>query len=159
MRINGLVASLCELGEEMEDSHVVMKILHVILKKLRQVGVAIEMLTDLDTMTMEQLVGRLLIAEVAAEDVGDCCSRRSSGRVVVVRAPVRRKCVAAKAAIAVVDTARTTLVHAQAATEVLQAASNNCNKRGHIAKFYPERSRRGVCTAVKCAMSRLGRDC
>jgi hypothetical protein len=151
MRINGLVASLCELGEETEDSHVVMKI----LKKLRQVGVAIEMLTDLDTMTMEQLVGRLLVAEVAdAEDVGDCCSRRSSERVVVVRAPVRRKCVAAKAAITVVDTARTTLVHAQAATEVLQAASNNCNKRGHIAKFYPERREKAMLADVdeECAL-------
>jgi hypothetical protein len=121
MRINGLVASLCELGEETEDSHVVMKI----LKKLRQVGVAIEMLTDLDTMTMEQLVGRLLVAEVAdAEDVGDCCSRR------------------------------TTLVHAQAATEVLQAASNNCNKRGHIAKFYPERREKAMLADVdeECAL-------
>jgi hypothetical protein len=57
MRINRLVASLRELGEEMEDSHVVRKILLVIPKKLRQVGVTIEMLVDLDTMTMEQLVG------------------------------------------------------------------------------------------------------
>jgi hypothetical protein len=72
MRINGLVASLRELGEEMEDSHVVRKILLVIPKKLRQVGVAIEMLVDLNAMTVEQLVGRLRVAEVAdAEDATD----------------------------------------------------------------------------------------
>jgi hypothetical protein len=72
MRINGLVASLRELGEEMEYSHVVRKILLVIPKKLRQVGVAIEMLVDLDAMTVEQLVGRLRVAEVAdAEDATD----------------------------------------------------------------------------------------
>jgi hypothetical protein len=72
MHINGLIASLRELGEEMEDSRVVRKILHVIPKKLRQVRVAIEMLADLDTMTVEQLVGRLCAVDVAdAEDVVD----------------------------------------------------------------------------------------
>jgi hypothetical protein len=53
MCINGLVACLRELGEEMEDRRVVRKILRVIPKKLRQVGVVIEMLMDLDTMTVE----------------------------------------------------------------------------------------------------------
>jgi hypothetical protein len=53
MCINGLVTCLHELGEEMEDSRVVRKILRVIPKKLRQVGVVIEMLMDLDTMTVE----------------------------------------------------------------------------------------------------------
>jgi hypothetical protein len=65
------LASLRELSEGIEDSRVVRKILCVIQKKLRQVGVAIEMLTDLDTMTMEQLVGRLRVVEVATEDAAD----------------------------------------------------------------------------------------
>lgn len=63
MRINGLVASLRELGEAMEDSRVVKKILRVVPKKMKQVAVAIEMLLDLNTMSVEELVGRLRVAE------------------------------------------------------------------------------------------------
>jgi hypothetical protein len=82
MRINGLVASLRELSEEMEDSRVVTKILCVILKKFRQVGVVIEMLVDLNTMTVEQLVGRLCVAEAAdAEDVADGVAVDGVGRL------------------------------------------------------------------------------
>ncbi|KAF0893816.1 hypothetical protein E2562_029702 [Oryza meyeriana var. granulata] len=47
----------------MEDSRVVKKILRVVPKKLKQVAVAIEMLMDLNTMPVEELVGRLRIAE------------------------------------------------------------------------------------------------
>jgi hypothetical protein len=50
MRMNRLITSLRELSEEMEDSRVVRKILHMIPKKLRQVGIAIEMLADLNTI-------------------------------------------------------------------------------------------------------------
>ena len=51
MRINGLIASLRELGEEMEGSRAVMKVLHVVPKKLKQVTVAIEMLADINIKT------------------------------------------------------------------------------------------------------------
>ncbi|KAF0900835.1 hypothetical protein E2562_035471 [Oryza meyeriana var. granulata] len=47
----------------MEDSRVVKKILRVVPKKMKQVAVAIEMLMDLNTMSMEELVGRLRVAE------------------------------------------------------------------------------------------------
>jgi hypothetical protein len=47
MRISGLVASLRELGEEMEDNCVVKKILRVVPKKMKQVMVAIEMCNTL----------------------------------------------------------------------------------------------------------------
>jgi hypothetical protein len=65
MRINGLVTSLRELGEELPDSRVVKKVLRVVPKKLRQVAVTIEMFGDLNTMSMEELVGRLQLAEDA----------------------------------------------------------------------------------------------
>lgn len=69
MRINGLTASLRDLGEEMEDSRVVKKVLRVVPKRLKQVAVAIEMLADMDVMSVEELVGRLQVAEDAdAED-------------------------------------------------------------------------------------------
>jgi hypothetical protein len=53
----------------------------------------------------------------------DCCSWRSSGRIVVAGALARRKCVVAKAAVVAVDMVRTTtaLVHAPTAAEVLHA--------------------------------------
>jgi hypothetical protein len=61
LRINGLVASLREMGETLEDHRVVPK-------RLKQVAVAIEMLTDLNTTTIEELVGRLRVAEDADND-------------------------------------------------------------------------------------------
>ncbi|CAN6381799.1 unnamed protein product [Urochloa humidicola] len=63
MRINGLVASLRELGEAMEDSHVVKKILRVVPKKFKLVAVAIEMFTDFNTTSAEEVVGRPCVAE------------------------------------------------------------------------------------------------
>ncbi|XP_072146608.1 uncharacterized protein [Setaria viridis] len=65
MRINGLVASLCELGEPMEDSRVVKKILCMVPKKMKQVAVAIEMFMDFDTTSVEEVIGRLRVAEDA----------------------------------------------------------------------------------------------
>ncbi|XP_062230147.1 uncharacterized protein LOC133927761 [Phragmites australis] len=73
MRINGLVGSLRELGEAMEDSRVVKKVLRVVPKKMKQVAVAIEMLADINAMSVEDLVGRLRVAEDAdaEEATGD----------------------------------------------------------------------------------------
>jgi hypothetical protein len=63
VRINGLVASLRELGEHMEDSRVVKKILRVVPKKLKRAVVAIEMFTN-----FEEVVGRLRVAEDDDDD-------------------------------------------------------------------------------------------
>ncbi|WVZ88310.1 LOW QUALITY PROTEIN: hypothetical protein U9M48_034846 [Paspalum notatum var. saurae] len=69
VRVNTLVGGLRELGEEVKDGRVVRKVLRVVPKKWKQVAVSIEMLLDLDTMTMEELIGRLRVAEDAdAED-------------------------------------------------------------------------------------------
>jgi hypothetical protein len=65
VRINGLVTSLRELGEEMPDNRVINKVLHVVPKKLRQVALALDMFGNLNTMSMEELVGRLQVAEDA----------------------------------------------------------------------------------------------
>ncbi|WVZ83270.1 hypothetical protein U9M48_030436 [Paspalum notatum var. saurae] len=68
VRINGLVASLREMGETLEDHRVVKKLLRVVPKKFKQVAVAIEMLTDLKTATVEEFVGRLCVAEDADKE-------------------------------------------------------------------------------------------
>ena len=46
MRINGLITSLRELGERIEDIRVVKKVLLVVPRRLKQCAVAIEMLGD-----------------------------------------------------------------------------------------------------------------
>jgi hypothetical protein len=63
MRVNGIVSGLRELGEKIEDSRVVRKILRVLPRKMRQVIVSIQMLCDLNTMSVEELLGRLRVAE------------------------------------------------------------------------------------------------
>ena len=68
VRINTLVSGLLrELGEAVKFRRMVRKVLHVVLKKWKQVAVSIEMLLDLDKMSME-LIGRLRIAEDADVD-------------------------------------------------------------------------------------------
>jgi hypothetical protein len=80
--------------------------------------------------------------------------------------------VAATAVVAAVDTVRTTttLVHAQAVADVLQAATEVAATIATSATTLPsfarsversddDESRRGVCAAMKCAMSCLGGDC
>ncbi|WVZ93640.1 hypothetical protein U9M48_039605 [Paspalum notatum var. saurae] len=67
--VNIIVCGLRELGEEVKDGRVVRKVLRVVPTKWKQVAVSIEMLLDLDTMSMEELVGQLRVAEDA--DVED----------------------------------------------------------------------------------------
>ncbi|KAG8060219.1 hypothetical protein GUJ93_ZPchr0002g23962 [Zizania palustris] len=77
MCINSLVDTLHKLGKKMEDSRVVWKILRVLLRKMRRVAVSIQMLLDLNTMTMEELIGRLRVAEeeddVEEDSAGPTC--------------------------------------------------------------------------------------
>jgi hypothetical protein len=69
VRVNRLTARLGDLGEQLAAPRVVKKVLRVVPKRLKQVAVAIEMLADLNTMSLDELVGRLQIAEEAdAED-------------------------------------------------------------------------------------------
>ena len=72
MRVIGLVDKLGELGEEMEDSRVVKKMLRVVRKRYKQVAVSIEMHSDLNKMSVEELIGRLRVVEDAdAEEAAD----------------------------------------------------------------------------------------
>ncbi|CAO2203105.1 unnamed protein product [Urochloa humidicola] len=65
VRVNRLTAQLGDLGEQLAASRVVKKVLRVVPKRLKQVAVAIEMLADLTAMSLDELVGRLQIAEEA----------------------------------------------------------------------------------------------
>jgi transposase InsO family protein len=63
LRIGALAADLRTAGETMEDARVVKKMLRVLPQRYSQIAVSIETLLDLKTMTIEELVGRLKMAE------------------------------------------------------------------------------------------------
>jgi hypothetical protein len=63
MRLSSLISEMRELGEEVEELRVVRKLLRVVPPKFNQVAASIEMLCDLKTMPLEELVGRLRVAE------------------------------------------------------------------------------------------------
>ena len=86
MRINGLTASLRDLGEEMADSRVVKKVLRVVPRRLKQVAVAIEMLADLSTMSVEELVGRLQVAEDADAEEHEAGNAGNAGQLLLTEA-------------------------------------------------------------------------
>jgi hypothetical protein len=73
MRINGIVSGLRELGEKIKDGRVVRKNLCVLPRRMRQVAVSIQMLCDLNTMSVEELLGRLRVAE-EQDDVDRSCT-------------------------------------------------------------------------------------
>jgi len=97
MRIIGLVDKLGELGEEMEDSCVVKKMLLVVRKRYKQVVVSIEMHSDLNKMSVEELIGRLRVVEDAdAEEAADGIEKGVqqlllTGAVGGAAAPARRR--------------------------------------------------------------------
>ena len=63
MWINTLAAELRVLGETMPENKVVKKLLRSLPKRFSQIGVSIETLLDVNTMMIEDLVGRLKAAE------------------------------------------------------------------------------------------------
>lgn len=77
MRINALAADLRTSGEEIEDTRVVKKMLRVLPQRYAQIAISIETLLDLKTLTIEELVGRLRMAEdwIEIESVTDKAGR------------------------------------------------------------------------------------
>lgn len=63
IRISKIATDLEGLGEKITDTRVVKKFLRVVPARYNQVAVTIEMFCDLKTLTIEELVGRLRVAE------------------------------------------------------------------------------------------------
>jgi hypothetical protein len=63
VRIGSIAAELHELGEDMEDERVVKKMLRVVPSRFNQIACSIEMFADFKKMSLEELVGRLRVAE------------------------------------------------------------------------------------------------
>ena len=63
LRISALAADLRTSGENITDARVVKKMLWVLPKSYAQIAISIETLLDLKSLTIEELVGRLKMAE------------------------------------------------------------------------------------------------
>ena len=63
VRISSIAAELRELGEDMEDERVVKKMLRVVPSRFNQIACSIEMFADFKKMSLEELGGRLRVAE------------------------------------------------------------------------------------------------
>ncbi|WVZ96449.1 hypothetical protein U9M48_042087 [Paspalum notatum var. saurae] len=83
VRINGLVVSLREMGEKIEDDRVVKKVLRIVPKKFKQVTMGIEMLTDLNTATIEELIGRLCVTEDTGKEDMQEVAEQGVGRLLL----------------------------------------------------------------------------
>lgn len=59
MKVNGIVSNIRALGEEMAESYVVKKILRAVPPKFLQIASALEQFGNLNTMSVEEVIGSL----------------------------------------------------------------------------------------------------
>jgi hypothetical protein len=68
MRLNMLASELRALGEKVDEVRLIKKMLRIILKQYRQIAMSIVTLLDLNTLSLEGLIGRLRAAEVGGDE-------------------------------------------------------------------------------------------
>ncbi|CAA7389736.1 unnamed protein product [Spirodela intermedia] len=68
LRLNSMASTLTTLGDKVEETQVVEKIIRSVPQRFRQIVVAITMLLDVSTLTVADLTGRLKVAEDAFEE-------------------------------------------------------------------------------------------
>ncbi|CAA6674433.1 unnamed protein product [Spirodela intermedia] len=68
LRLNSMASTLNTLGDKVEETQVVEKIIRSVPQRFRQIVVAITMLLDVSTLTVADLTGRLKAAEDAFEE-------------------------------------------------------------------------------------------
>lgn len=59
MNINDIVRNIPALGETMDEAYVAKKLLRVVPGKFLQIASTIKQFADLETMTVEEVIGRL----------------------------------------------------------------------------------------------------
>jgi hypothetical protein len=68
MRLNTMASELRALGEKVDEVRLVKKVLRIVPKQYRQIAMSIATLLDLNTLSLEGLVGRLRAAEVGVDE-------------------------------------------------------------------------------------------
>lgn len=81
MRLSGLVKNLSIHGDPVSDGSMVRKFLRVVPRRYVQVALSIETLVDLDTLTIEELTGRLKVAEERLDQDGET---EAGGRLLLI---------------------------------------------------------------------------
>jgi hypothetical protein len=68
MRLNTLASELRALGEKVDEVRLIKKMLRIVPKQYRQIAMSIVTLLNLNTLSLEGLVGRLRAAEVGGDE-------------------------------------------------------------------------------------------
>jgi hypothetical protein len=68
MRLNTLASKLRALGEKVDEVWLIKKMLRIVPKQYRQIAMSIVTLLDLNTLSLEGLVGRLHAAKVGGDE-------------------------------------------------------------------------------------------
>ena len=67
LRLNGMVANLTTLGEVVEETKIVEKMLRIVPSRFKQIVLAIRTLLDTSTLIVADLTGRLKATEESFE--------------------------------------------------------------------------------------------
>ncbi|GJV34844.1 hypothetical protein Tco_1407321 [Tanacetum coccineum] len=59
MKVNNIVSNIRALGEKVEEAYVVKKLFRVVPSKFLQIASTIEQFSNLDNITVEEVIGRL----------------------------------------------------------------------------------------------------
>jgi hypothetical protein len=85
IRLQNLTAELETVGETVSRRRMVEKLLRVVPKSLRQVAIAIQVSTDLATLTLEDASGRLRAAQEADAEDDEAPPPRANGKLYLTR--------------------------------------------------------------------------
>ncbi|XP_023765161.1 uncharacterized protein LOC111913672 [Lactuca sativa] len=75
-KVVNIVSTLCTLGDKVEESHIVKKLLRVVSPKFLQIASTLEQFGDLETMSVEEVIRRLKAYEERMKGAGDSDDRK-----------------------------------------------------------------------------------
>ncbi|XP_023739877.1 eukaryotic translation initiation factor 3 subunit C-like [Lactuca sativa] len=75
-KVVNIVSTLRTLGDKVEESHVVKKLLRVVSPKFLQIASTLEQFGDLETMLVEEVIGRLKAYEERMKGAGESDDRK-----------------------------------------------------------------------------------
>ncbi|GKA28552.1 putative reverse transcriptase domain-containing protein [Tanacetum coccineum] len=76
VKVSNIVSTMRTLGDTVEESYVVKKLLRAVPSKFLQIASTLEQFGDLDTMTVEEVIGRLKAHEERMKGHGDSDDRK-----------------------------------------------------------------------------------
>jgi hypothetical protein len=81
LHLTTMVSQLRVLGDDITNKDVIQKLLHIVPDKLEQVGISMEMLLDLDALSIKEAVGHLCTVEQRKKPSS---SKDSDGRLLLI---------------------------------------------------------------------------